>query len=87
MFLHGNLGNTLIDKNHSNFSLDGMVNPSFQNEGTASVNINGRELKPGQSFSAFAPIVLRNSIPITFEADSTKTRILYLGYITLVEQP
>lgn len=80
----GNLVNQLIKDNHSAFSLAGMVNPTFQNQGEASVTIDGRILVPGESYSVNAPIVLQNAIPISFENDSTKTRALYLGYVSII---
>lgn len=80
----GNLVNKLIKDNHSSFSLAGMINPTFQNQGTASVTIDGRVLAPGETYSVYAPILLQNAIPIVFENDSTKTRALYLGYVAII---
>lgn len=80
----GNLVNKLIKDNHSSFSLEGMVNPTFQNQGEASVTIDGRVLAPGETYSVFAPVVLQNAIAIAFESDSTKTRALYLGYVAII---
>lgn len=80
----GNLRNLLIQDNHSNYSLVGMVNPTFQNQGTAAVTIDGRKLEPGETYSVNAPVVLQNAISIIFDADTTKTRQLYLGYVQII---
>ncbi len=80
----GNLVNKLIKDNHSTYSLEGMVNPTFQNQGESSVTIDGRVLGPGETYSVYAPIVLSNSISIAFENDNTKTRALYLGYVAII---
>ncbi|WP_163398158.1 hypothetical protein [Flavobacterium fluviatile] len=80
----GNLVNDLIKDNHSALPLSGMINPTFQNQGTASVTIDGRILMPDETFTVFAPIVLQNAIPIVFEADKTKTRKLYLSYVSVI---
>ncbi|SDZ90968.1 hypothetical protein SAMN05443667_101254 [Flavobacterium gillisiae] len=80
----GNLVNKLIKENHSSYPLAGMINPTFQNQGTASVTIDGRNLAPGETYSVYAPIVLQNAIPITFSPDKTKTRQLYIGYVDII---
>ena len=81
----GNLRNVLISGSTSNFSLAGKINPTFQNEGTAVVYIDGRRLDPGQSYAVNVPnVVLQNTVPITFENDSSKTHILYLGFVELI---
>jgi hypothetical protein len=80
----GNLINTLIKHDNSALSLEGMVNPTFQNQGTASVTVDGRVLQPEETYTVFAPIVLQNKIPIVFEDDKTKTRKLWLGYISII---
>lgn len=61
-----------------------MVNPTFQNQGTASVSVDGRLLDPGDSYSVSAPVVLQNEIPITFSSDKTLTRQLYIGYVDII---
>ncbi|MBB1193554.1 hypothetical protein DNC80_07710 [Flavobacterium sp. SOK18b] len=76
----GNLKNKVITENHSAFSLAGMVNPTFQNKGTSTVNLDGRLIAPGETYSVYLNLVLQNAIPITFEKDKSKTRILYIGY-------
>lgn len=77
----GILTNRIITESHAQFSLLGMVNPSWQNQGTASVYIDGRLVLPGESFVANLPnLRLKNAIPIVFENDPLKTRILYLGF-------
>lgn len=80
----GNLINKLIKHDDSALSLEGMINPTFQNQGTAAVTIDGRILLPEETYSVFAPIVLQNKIPIVFEDDKTKTRKLWLGYTKII---
>lgn len=82
MFVAGELKNALINGNHSNYPLKDMINPTFQNEGTAKVFIDGREVRPGQSYAVNAPnVILQNTVSITFEPDPAKTRILYVGFV------
>lgn len=81
----GNLKNDFINQSKTGFSLKGKINPTFQNEGTAYVMIDGRKILPGESYSINVPnVILQNSIAITFEPDSNKTKILYVGYVELI---
>lgn len=82
MFVNGTLKNELIKDNHSNYPLKDMINPTFQNEGTSNVFIDGRKVEPGQSYAINAPnVILQNTVSITFDPDKTKTRILYVGFV------
>jgi hypothetical protein len=82
----GDLKNEIVTDSISNFSLKGMISPSFQNQGTATVFIDGRIVKTGENYTINVPsIVLRNSIQIQFETDPSKTKILYLGYVKLIQ--
>ncbi len=81
----GNLKNDLVNQSQTRFSLKGKICPTFQNEGTAAVFVDGRKLLTGESYSVLVPnVILQNSIPITFENDPTKTKILYVGYVELL---
>ena len=81
----GILKNELIAQTQPQYSLKNKINPTFQNEGTAVVYFDGRPLKPGESYSINAPnVILQNQIAITFEADASKTKILYVGYLELI---
>lgn len=83
-FQTGNVRNQLIRLDTSQFSMLGMVNPTFQNQGTAYVFIDGRKVLPGESFSVNCPnVVLQNAISIAFENDNSKTRQLYVGFVSL----
>lgn len=78
-----NLVNRLITDNVQSFTLKGMVCPTFQNEGTADVVIDGRLVKPKSTFGVYAPgYELQNSVNIQFlgEKGST-TRLLYLSFL------
>jgi hypothetical protein len=77
----GNLRSLLITESHTSFSLKGKICPTFQNEGTAYVVIDGRKLLPGESYSTNLPLMIcQNNVPITFEGDPSKTKILYIGF-------
>lgn len=81
----GNLKNDLVSQSETRYSLKDKICPTFQNEGTATVYIDGRKLGAGESYSVNVPnVVLQNSIPITFDTDPTKTKILYVGYVELI---
>lgn len=80
----GNLKNDLVNQSQTRYPLKGKICPTFQNEGTATVHIDGRKLLTGESYSVNVPsVILENSIPITFDTDPTKTKILYVGYVEL----
>ena len=82
----GKLKNELVNQSQSQYSLSGKICPTFQNEGTASVYIDGRKLLTGESYSVNAPnVILQNSIAITFDTDPTKTKILYIGFVELIK--
>lgn len=82
MFIEGQLINTVITENQNDFPLYGMINPTFQNSGEASVLIDGRKVESGESFAINAPnVILTNAISITFENDPAKTKVLHLGYV------
>lgn len=82
----GNLKNDLVNQSQSRFSLKGKICPTFQNEGTATVLIDGRKLLPGESYSVNVPnVMLQNSIAITFEDTPGKTKILMVGYVEIIK--
>jgi hypothetical protein len=81
----GILKNDLIAQTQPQYSLKNKICPTFQNEGTAIVYLDGRTLKPGESYSINMPnVILQNQISITFEANPAKTKILYIGYVELI---
>ncbi|WNM19275.1 hypothetical protein [Flavobacterium capsici] len=83
-FVPGDMVNELVTNSINNFSMKGKCNPTFQNQGTQNVYVNGMLLEPGDSFPVNVPgVVLQNEIKITFGNDSTKQNILYIGYVTL----
>jgi hypothetical protein len=76
-----NVVNQIITRNNPQFPLLGMLNPTFQNQGTANVYVNGLLLEPGDSYTVNVPMsVCQNNIAIVFEQDNTKTKTLYVGY-------
>lgn len=84
-FAKGNGLNQLINESTSQYDLLGMISPTFQNQGTATVVIDGRKLEPGESFPYNVPgVILQNKIPIYFEEDPAKTKILYVGFVRLI---
>ena len=83
----GALKNIVVDCDNMQFPLDGMLSPTFQNEGTNYALIDGRTILPGESYVINQPgIVLSGSVQITFENDPVKTNVLHVGYITLLEE-
>ncbi|MFV5702194.1 hypothetical protein ACM55F_10010 [Flavobacterium sp. XS2P12] len=85
MFVPGELINEVITANHANYSLKDMINPTFQNDGEATVFIDGRIVKKGESYAINAPnVILQNEISITFEPDQSKSKILYVGFVKTI---
>lgn len=82
MFINGKLVNTVLTDSHNDFPLKGMINPTFQNTGEASVLIDGREIKTGESYAINAPnVILTNNVSIIFENDPAKTKVVHVGYV------
>lgn len=80
----GNLVNQVITTNQPNFDLKGMVCPTFQNLGAASVMFNGLILGTGDSYSVNVPtIVLQNKIDIRFLAETDRN--LVVSYVRVEE--
>lgn len=83
----GNLVHKVIRENYESYPLQGMISPSFQNLGTAAAYVGGREIAPGKSFSVNVPgIELQNSIQVTFETDTSKTRQLHVHFVQLTDK-
>jgi hypothetical protein len=83
----GVLKNVVIQFDQPQFSLDGMLSPTFQNEGTAFVLIDGRMIPAGDSYVINQPgVVLFGKVQITFEDDPAKSKVLQVGYVTLLEE-
>ncbi|MBC7748120.1 MAG: hypothetical protein H7Z76_06015 [Methylotenera sp.] len=82
----GILQNNLITENQAAYSLKGMVNPTFQNEGLADVIIDGRLVKAGSSYGVYAPNhVLQNTINITFQGvNGIGQRKLYVAFVETI---
>lgn len=79
-FQKGELRNDVIVDSDNNYSLEGMVCPTFQNNG-GPVLVNGIKLLTGESFAINVPnVVLTNSIPVVFLSNDRK---LAIGYIVL----
>lgn len=83
-FKQGSLLNRIITKNDAAFSLEGMIAPTFQNEGSGYVLIGGRKINPGESYVVNVPgVILSNKISIEFERGTE--RRLYVAYVSLNE--
>jgi hypothetical protein len=81
----GVLRTKLITKNSPSFDLDGMINPTFTNVGTSSVNIDEELIATGESFKIDAPgILLSGNIAINFLSSDPSQRMLVLRYVTPV---
>ena len=82
MFIEGKLINKVITSSDNDYSLKGMINPTFQNTGETAVLIDGRKVLAGESFSINAPnVILQNKISIVFESEADKANILHVGYV------
>lgn len=83
----GILVNQIIDRTTNNFDLEGMISPTFFNQGDTNVYLDGRLIAPNKTFVIEVPsVILTNKISIYFEKTSTKTtNKLYISYIKLDE--
>lgn len=79
--LKANLGFKKITEDTSNFSLKGMVEPTFYNFGTDPVRVLHSVVKPGESFLAGVHnMVMNNEVPIIFEGNNKSGRNLMCYY-------
>ncbi|MGB7841154.1 MAG: hypothetical protein WBL21_00075 [Salinimicrobium sp.] len=75
--LRANLDYKKITEDTENFSLEGMVEPTFYNFGEENVRVFHTVVKPGESFSAGCHnMVMQGEIPIQFEGDNKAGRDL-----------
>lgn len=75
----GNLNFKIIDEDIDNFSLEGMVEPTFYNFGSDDVEVLHSVIKPDNKFFAGAlNYVMSNEVPIKFkEGAAVKKLIVY----------
>lgn len=86
MFLKGILGKEIIKRSEQSFSLNGMINPTFQNVGTSPVMVDGRILESGDTFYMDCPnVILTNAISIQFTGTSVQSKLLYCHFVRLEE--
>lgn len=77
MLIKGNLDFKIITKDTDNFSLEGMVEPTFYNFGDTNVEVLHSVIKPGNKFFAGAlNYVMNNEVPIKFVEPAGKRRII-----------
>ena len=87
MFPKGTLRNDVLTNDNAAYPLDGMVSPTFQNEGETVVLLDGRKVSPGESYIINQPgIILTGSISVKFVADGAAANRLYVGYIRITDQ-
>ncbi len=83
--LRGNLAIKKIKKDTDNFSLEGMIEPTFYNNGAENVQILHVVVKPGEKFFGGAlNMVMNNEIPIRFEGNNKSGRNLICLYVSPV---
>ena len=70
-----------ISEDNNSYSIDGMMKPTFYNEGTSTVIINNLKIAPGQNY-----IVSIAAMNIQFDnADGSLVNSLILNYHTVGE--
>ena len=78
--LRGTLGYKKITKNIDNFSIDGMVEPTFYNFGEGDVRVYDTVVKPGESFLAGCHnMVMEGEFPVVFLDNSKRDVKVYFG--------
>lgn len=83
--LKANLGFKKVTIDTDNFSLAGMIEPTFYNFGSEPVRVFHAVVKPGESFLAGVHnMVMNNEIPIEFEGTNKSGRNLIVYFGTLV---
>ena len=80
----GTLINNLITQDNPQFSLQGLVRPCFQNQGTQTVYIGNRKVLPNEEYRVAANVILTNEIAIEFEKVANKTNLLWLGAVKVL---
>jgi hypothetical protein len=72
-----------IDIDELNFSLEGLMSPTFYNDGETSVLINYQEVLPGETFSIEVPNgVFEGNCRIQFKSEAGKVNRLVLNSAT-----
>lgn len=77
----GSLNFKQITKNTDHFDLEGMISPTFVNNGNTTVRVLFQEIPPkGQFAFNFPPLILTGSIPVTFLSGEGKNLVnVYFG--------
>ena len=79
--LKAKLGFKKITEDTDNFSLEGMIEPTFYNFGDADVHVLHSVVKPGQSFLAgVSNMVMDNDVVIQFDGNNKPGRNLMVYY-------
>lgn len=84
--LKANLGYKKIKEDTENFSLEGMIEPTFYNFGPDPVSVLHSVIPPGEAFNAgVIGMVMMNEVPIVFEGNNVNERNLIVYYGTLIQ--
>lgn len=84
--LKATLGFKKITEDTDNFSIKGMIEPTFYNFGTQNVHILHAVVRPHESFFAGVHnMVMDSEIPIRFEGDDKQGRNVMVYYGTPVQ--
>lgn len=84
-FAKGQLAFKTITRDDRQFDMEGMVSPTFQNQGDTVAYINYNKVYPDEDFDPKAHnVVFTGTIPVTFEKMEGKTNKIMVNYTTLV---
>lgn len=76
----------IVNDNEPNYSLKGMLCPTFQNQGVSPVYVFGQRLLQNESLPFNIPnVILTGEISIQFESQIKAERKLVVGYVRLLE--
>jgi len=79
--LKANLVSKIITENDDNFSLEGMIEPTFYNFSDNDVEVLYSVIKPGGKFFAgVVNMVMMNKVPIIFKGSKAAKRKLIVYY-------
>jgi len=84
--LKATLGFRKIKEDVDNFSIKGMIEPTFYNFGDENVRVLHSVIKPGESFLAgVANMVMDNDVPVVFEGTNKQGRNLMCYFGSMVQ--
>ena len=83
MLFRANWDTKIISLDEQGYDLEGMIQPTFYNQGSVAVKINQVDVLPGEQFSVGVPnAVMSGKVDITFDASASGAKQLILNYAT-----